>query len=167
MIDAALCFKRAVDRIVERGNDARELRHVSTWATVLDEVLATLAAEYARARPSGGELRPHEYRRARVLMERAREAADRMLWTGGISEPALLRDQIDRLTLAVRYQRPSPSALGPLIDRAQRHARQYRPSSLVRVGRFVLGQLLPRPEGLVKRARFFRNRKGAKEPHPA
>ena len=167
VMDAALRFKREVDRIVERGSDPRERRHVSTWAVVLDEVLEVLGTEYVAAFPPSGELRPHPYLPARMLMARAREAADHMLWTGGVTEPALLRDQIDRLGFVVDHQRPPAPVVAPLIERVQRHARLYRPSSLTRVGRFVLGQLLRRPGPLAKRRLHLRSAKRAKEPHPA
>jgi hypothetical protein len=144
VVNATVRFKRAVDRIIERGSDERELRQTSTWAVVLDELLGTLADEYHLAVRSGGEVRPREYLRAQVLLARSREAADRLLWTVNADGQSGFRDDMDRLTFAVRHQRLKPTAVDLLIHAPQRYARRYRPSNLTRIGAFVLGQLLRR-----------------------
>jgi hypothetical protein len=147
VVGATLRFRRAVDRIVERGMDQRERRDASTWAVVLDELLQELADEYHAAVTPAGEVREREYLRARLLLARAREAADRMLWEAGDEEEGELRSEMDRLTFAVRHQRLKPTAVDFLIRAPQRRAGRYRPSSLTRIGTFVLSQVLRRDAG--------------------
>ncbi|HET8657299.1 MAG TPA: hypothetical protein VFL93_17360 [Longimicrobiaceae bacterium] len=144
IIDTALRFRRAVDRISERGMDPRELKQASTWAVVLDELLAELADEYHAAVKPSGEVREREYLRAQTLLARAREAADRMLWEAGDENEPELRSEMDRLTFAVRHQRLKPTTVDYLIRPPQRRARLYRPSTLTRIGAFVLGQVMRR-----------------------
>lgn len=144
VIAATLRFKRAVDRIVERGMDRRDHAQPSTWAVVLDELLEALLDEYHRAVRPGGVLSPPEYRRSQVLLARAEQVADRMLWTAGVERRAELREQMDRLSYAIRHQRLRPTVVDQMIRPAQRRTRRYRPSTLTRVGAFVLGQLLRR-----------------------
>ncbi len=158
MIAVAIRFRRAVDRIVERGMHAREMKDPSTWAVVLDRLLDELADEYHAAVRSSGEIRPREYLRARLLLARAREAADRMLWEADEEENAELRTELDRLTFAVRHQRLKPQAVDFLIRAPQRTAARYRPSTLTRIGAFVLGQVLRRDPARAKKR---------DAPHPA
>ena len=51
---------------------------------------------------------------------------------------------MDRLTFAVRHRRLRPTAVDFLIRAPQRRAARYRPSTLTRIGSFVLGQVLRR-----------------------
>jgi hypothetical protein len=143
MVEARLRFRRAMDRLVERGMDQREMQDVSTWAIVLDELLKELADEYHVAIRSSGEVRSREYLRAQTLLARAREAADRMLWEAG-DEPRELRDEMDRLTFAVRHRRLKPTVVDFQIRALQRRAARYRPSNLTRIGTFILSQVLRR-----------------------
>lgn len=145
VVDTTLRFRRAVDRIVERGMDQRELREPSTWAVVLDELLEELTNEYHDAVRADGEMWPRSYLRAQTLLARAREAVDRILWGAGEASPEL-RDELDRLTFAVRHQRLKPTVVDLQVRDLQRRAGRYRPSTLTRIGAFVLGQVLRRPE---------------------
>ena len=151
MIAVAIRFRRAVDRIVERGMHAREMKDPSTWAVVLDRLLDELADEYHAAVRASGEIRPREYLRARLLLARAREAADRMLWEADEEANTELRTEMDRLTFAVRHQRLKPQAVDFMIRAPQRTAARYRPSTLTRIGAFVLGQVLRRDPARAKR----------------
>lgn len=144
VVEATLHFKRATDRITARGMDARELGQASTWAVVLDELLEELADEYHVAVRPSGEVRQREYLRALFLLARAREAAERILWTAGVEGAEELRNEMDRLVFAVRNRRLKPTAVDFLVRAPQRLARRYRPSTLSRVGSFVIGQLLRR-----------------------
>jgi hypothetical protein len=49
---------------------------------------------------------------------------------------------MDRLTFAVRYRRIRPSTVDLLIRSLQREAAKYRPSTLTRIGAFVLRQVM-------------------------
>jgi hypothetical protein len=144
VISVTLRFKRATDRIVERGMDRHDLEQPSTWAVVLDELLAELADEYHSAVRPDGEIVPRPYLRAQVLLTRAAQATDRMLWSAGVERRAEMREWMDRLTLAIRHQRLQPTEVDQMVRPAQRTARRYRPSSLTRIGTFVLRQLLRR-----------------------
>jgi hypothetical protein len=144
IVEATLRFRRAVDRIIERGMEQRDLKQASTWAVVLDELLEELADEYHRAVRPDGELHARPYLRALTLLARAREAADRMLWEAGDEVRPELRGEMDRLTFAVRHQRLRPTAVDGLIRAPQRQASRYRPSTLTRIGAFVLGQVMRR-----------------------
>lgn len=144
LIDATVRFRRAVDRIVDRGMTQRERKESSTWAVVLDHLLNELADEYHTAVKPSGEIRAREYLRARLLLARAREAADRMLWEADEETNVDLRSEMDRLTFAIRHQRLRPQAVDFLIRAPQRRAARYRPSTLTRIGAFVLGQVLRR-----------------------
>lgn len=152
VVDATVRFRRAVDRIIQRGMEERELRDASTWAVVLDELLEELAEDYEDAARPDGEMWPRAYLRAQTLLSRAREAADRMLWGAGDEAPQI-RDEVDRLTFAVRHQRLGVSTVAQQVRSLQRHARRYRPSTLTRVGAFVLGQVLRRRPNRGRRAR--------------
>jgi hypothetical protein len=147
MIAVAIRFRRAADRIVERAMHERELKDPSTWAVVLDRLLDELADEYHTAVKPGGEIRRREYLRAQLLLARAREAADRMLWEADEEANTGLRSEMDRLTFAVRHQRLKPQVVDLLIRAPQRTAARYRPSTLTRLGAFVLGQVLRRDPG--------------------
>jgi hypothetical protein len=152
VVAATLHFKRAMDRIVERGLHPREQQQSATWAVVLDELLAELAAEYRQAVAPTGEVRVREYARAQGLVARAREVSDRMLWIADRGRNAELREQIDRLTFAVRHQRLSAAEVEGMMQPTQRRVRRYRPSTLSRVGAYVLGQLLARRPRVTRRA---------------
>jgi hypothetical protein len=167
-VAATLRFKQATDRIVERGVSRGDHAQPSTWAVVLDELLLELIAEYRRAITADGEVLPREYARVQTLLARAREVADRMLWSAGAVRRVELREQMDRLTFAVRHQRLQPAEVDLLIQPAQRRARRYRPSTLRRVGSFVLSQLLgrrTRSGGSPERARATERGRG--DEHPA
>jgi hypothetical protein len=142
VVETTLKFRRAMDRIVERGMDARELRQPSTWAIVLDELLDALADDYHDAVRADGELWDRAFLRAQTVLSRAREAADRVLWEAG-DDPEL-RNEMDRLTFAVRHQRLKPTQVDLQIRNLQRSTSRYRPSTLTRIGAFVLGQVLRR-----------------------
>lgn len=145
LVDQTVAFKRAVDRIVERGMDAAALASPSTWATVLDELLAVLAAEYGRAVDAAGAALPREHLRARYLANRARAAADRMVAAERTERRAEVRSAMDRLAFAVHNRRLPLADVDTLVADAQRLAARYRPSKLTRIGAFVVGQLLRRP----------------------
>lgn len=145
IVNTTLRFRRAVDRIVERGMDQRELKEPSTWAVVLNELLEELADEYHNAVRSDGEMWRRSYLRAQTLLARSREAVDRILWGAGEASPEL-RDDLDRLTFAVRHQRLAASTVDQQVRELQRRASRYRPSTLTRIGAFVLGQVLRRPD---------------------
>jgi hypothetical protein len=147
VVEATLRFRRAMDRIVERGMDLRELRQPSTWAVVLEELLEELANEYHDAVRPDGEVWPRAYLRAQTLLSRSREAAERMLWEAGEQTRVELRTEIDRLTFAVRHQRLKPTEVDHLVRPPQRRAARYRPSTLTRIGAYVLGQVLRREPG--------------------
>jgi hypothetical protein len=143
-VEATLRFKHALDRIAERGLTRRDYEDASTWAVVLDELLEELTDEYHRAVRPTGEVLQWDYARALVLLARAREVADRMLWAADVPHRGEVRELIDRLTFAVRHQRLKPTEVDQMIRPTQRRARRYRPSTLTRVGSFVLSQLLGR-----------------------
>jgi hypothetical protein len=67
-----------------------------------------------------------------------------MLWEADEEENSDLRSEMDRLTFAVRHQRLRPQAVDFLIRAPQRRAARYRPSTLTRIGSYVLGQVLRR-----------------------
>lgn len=163
VVETTLRFRRAMDRIVARGMDARELRQPSTWAIVLDELLEELADDYHDAVRSNGELWPRAYLRALTLLSRAREASDRVLWEAA-ADDADLRNEMDRLTFAVRHRRVKPTQVDVQIRALQRRTSRYRPSTLTRIGAFVLGQVLRRDP---RRKEGKRRNAGASEPHPA
>lgn len=144
VIAATVRFKQAMDRVAERGLNRRDYEQASTWAVVLDELLEQLADEYHRAIDDTGVVAAREYGRVQVLLARAREVAERMLWTSDAGRRVELREQMDRLTFAVRHQRLRPTEVDLMIRPAQRRVRRYRPSTLTRVGAFVLSQLLRR-----------------------
>jgi hypothetical protein len=146
VVEATLRFKRAVDRLVRRGMPADELGEPSTWAVVVDELLEELADAYHLAVRPDGQVNEREYLRARAVLARVREAADRMLWSAGAEADPEFRTELDRVSYAVRYRRLRPTEVDHLIRAPQRRARRFRPSSLTRIGAFVVGQLLRRGE---------------------
>lgn len=142
LVEQTVRFKRAVDRIVERGMDEADLAAPSTWATVLDEVLGVLAAEHARAADADGS---REHLRARYLVNRARAAADRMVAGERPERRGEVRSALDRLAFAVHNRRASAAVVDALVAEGRRLAARYRPSKLTRIGTFVVRQLLRRP----------------------
>jgi hypothetical protein len=146
VVDSALRFRRAIARLIARGMDQRDLKQASTWAVVLDELLGELADEYHAAVRPGGEVGTREYIRTLGLLARAREAADRLLWEIGAERETELLAEMDRLSFAVRHQRLKPTVVDFLIRAVQRRASRYRPSTLTRIGGFVLGQVLRRAD---------------------
>ncbi|HYW08129.1 MAG TPA: hypothetical protein VE913_14295 [Longimicrobium sp.] len=141
VVEATLRFKRAVDRTVRRASGGREPGDPAVWAVVLDELLTVLAAEYEAAFGPEG-VRPREYLRARALLDRARVASERMTSAESDDSRVELRTEMDRLAFAVHYRRAAPDTVEPLIRVPQRMARRRRPTSLARIGAFVVGQLL-------------------------
>ncbi|SOD01939.1 hypothetical protein SAMN05216486_101139, partial [bacterium JGI 053] len=144
VVEAALRFKRAVDRLVDRAMAPADLDAPSTWAVVLDGLLDELAAEYPRAVLAPGEVDPRAWLRALELARAARDAGGKMVAAKRADSRPILRDDLDRLVFAVAHRRPSPAELEPLIQAPQRIARRARPSNLGRVGAAVVGQLLRR-----------------------
>jgi hypothetical protein len=163
VVESALRFRRAMDRIVARGMDSRELRQASTWAIVLDELLDELADDYHEALRADGEVWPRAFLRAQTLLARAREASDRVLHESR-ADDAELRNEMDRLTFAVRHQRLKPAAVDVQIRAVQRRTGRYRPSTLTRIGAFVLGQVLRREP---RRREAKRRAPGGAEPQAA
>jgi hypothetical protein len=148
VVEATVRFKRSIRRVVERAMDERELAVASTWAVVLDDLLTVLADEYHEAVRPGGEIQPREHRRALALLHRAREASEWMARTLPPDVRAELRGEMDRLAFAVGARRLRPVAVDHLLGGPQRIARRYRPSTLTRIGAFVIGQLMRRrPRG--------------------
>jgi hypothetical protein len=145
LVEQTVRFKRSVDRIVERGMDEAALAAPATWATVLDELLATLAAEYTGGADADGAVRPREHLRARYLVNRARAAADRMVAGERPERRAEVRSALDRLAFAVHNRHAPAAEVGALAEDGRRLAARYRPSKLTRIGAFVVGQLLRRP----------------------
>jgi hypothetical protein len=143
IVEAAVRFRRSVDRVVQRGMDRRDLAAASTWAIVLDELLAELADEYHVAILPKGEVRAREFARVESLVSRARQACERMLWEADTGREEIASD-LDRLVFAVRHCRLNPTAVDVAIRSLQRRTARYRPSTLTRVGSFVLRQLLRR-----------------------
>jgi hypothetical protein len=143
VVEAAVRFRRTLERSVERSTVPSERDDPALWAVVTDELLEALADEYEAAF-AGGELRPREYLRACGLVERARLAADRMAADEPPERRSAVRDAMDRLGFAVRHRRVKPAALDALLHVPMREARRRRPSGLARMGAFVVGQLLRR-----------------------
>lgn len=144
IVEAALHFKRALDRLVERGMGPGGPEDPHAWAVVLDELLDELLDEYRRAVPEPGVVEPRAYLRVRHLLTRSRRAADGMVPAVRPERRAELRDAMDRLVFAVLGRRPAAPALETLVRAAQREARRHRPSDVGRIGAYVVGQLLRR-----------------------
>jgi len=151
IVESAARFRRSVDRIVDRGIDRRDLASASTWAVVLHELLDELADEYHLAIGAGEEVQPRTFARVETLLARSRQAADRMLWDAAESDEQIVND-MDRLTFAVRHRRIHPTSADFLIRSLQRNAARYRPSTLTRIGSFVVRQLL-RSDGSRRQSR--------------
>lgn len=145
VVATTLRFRRAIDRLTARGTERRDLADGSTWAIVLDELLTELADEYHLAISRDGEIQKREMLRAEALLGRARMAADRMLWTEDDGGGEIL-DEMDRLIYAVLYRRMRPTEVDRVIASVQRRVDRYRPSTLTRVGAFVLRQVLGRQD---------------------
>jgi hypothetical protein len=143
VVEATVRFRRAIDRIVARGVERRDLAVPSTWAIVLGELLAELADEYHSAIRADGEVRVREFMRVEVLLSRCRQACERMMWEANAALPEIASD-LDRLTFAVRHRRLRPPTVDLIIRNLQRRASRYRPSTLTRVGSFVVRQLFRR-----------------------
>jgi len=146
VVEATVRFRRAIDRIVARGMERRDLAAPSAWAIVLDELLAELADEYHGAVRTGTEVRVREFMRVESLLTRCRQACERMMWEANASLPEIASD-LDRLTFAVRHRQLRPTAVDLVIRSLQRHSARYRPSTLTRIGGFVVRQLLRRAPG--------------------
>jgi hypothetical protein len=140
---AALRCRRALSRIMQRGFSRHDLADAAVWTAVLEVLLRTLALEYRAAMraSAGAELAPRERERIDRLLDTARNAADRMLWNAADGE-ATLSEAMDRLTHAVRYRRIPPAEVDTLASSIVRLAAKHRPSTISRVGAFVLRQLL-------------------------
>ncbi|MDB4950120.1 MAG: hypothetical protein JWM27_2769 [Gemmatimonadetes bacterium] len=148
VVEAAVRFRRSMRRVAERAMDPGELALASTWAVVLDDLLGVLADEYHEAVRPNGEVRPREHRRALALLARARQAAESMQRALPPDARAELGAEMDRLAFAVDARRLRPVAVDQLLRAPQRIARRHRPSSLTRIGAFVIGQLMRRrPRG--------------------
>jgi hypothetical protein len=122
-----------------------DLDDPATWAVVLDELLEDLLDESARA-AARAVPDPRGSLRARLLLARARQAADRVVVAVRTERRPELRDAMDRLAFAVHSRHASPEGLEPLVRAVQRVARRHRPTGVTRIGAFVVGQLL-RPRG--------------------
>ena len=144
MVETAIRFKRAVDRLIDRTMDAGDLADASTWAVVLDELLDELAREYPRAVRTPGETDERALLRARALARTARDAGERMAAARRSDARTILRDDLDRLLFAVEHRRLDAAEVEALVREPQRLARRARPSNLARVGAAVVGQLLRR-----------------------
>jgi hypothetical protein len=156
MIESVTVFRRAIDRIVDRGIDRHDLAVASTWAIVLEEFLRALSIEYRTAVAGDGDVRQREYTRSLALLDRARNAAERMLWTAE-EDRVEIREALDGLVYAVRYRRVEAGALDTINRSILRRASRYRPSTISRVGAFVLRQLISRePKGKAAPARGTR-----------
>jgi hypothetical protein len=143
IVEASVRFRRAVDRIAARGMDRRDLGSASTWAIVLDELLSEMADEYHQAIAADGTIRVREAIRVESLLGRTRQATDRMLWEAERPDPELA-SEVDRLAFAIRYRRLRPPVVDLAVRALQRRSARYRPSTLTRIGAFVLRQVLRR-----------------------
>jgi hypothetical protein len=146
VVDAALRFQRSLDRLSDRAMEASDRDDPATSALVLDELLDELAQEYPLAMHEPGAEEPRALLRS-VSLARAARAAGERLAAAGRDGRILLRDDLDRLLLAVEHRRLPPAEVEELIRGPQRLARRARPSPLGRVGAAVLGQLLRRSRG--------------------
>jgi len=161
---AALRFRQSLNRVMERGVDRHDLADPAVWAAALEALLRALTVEYRVAmRSSGGrDLAPPERERVDRLLDAARRAADRMLWHADTGRSDLSAE-MDRLRFAIRYRRLPPAEVETLGRSILRLAAKYRPSTISRVGAFVLRQLLGRrddgskPKSRRKRTRSERS----------
>ena len=144
VVEATVRFKRAVDRIVERAMEPRELDDAPTWAVVLDELLEELVLEYAAAAENASAPDARAYRRCELLTARALDAADHLARHVRAERRPELRSEVDRLAFAVRGRRPPPPEVERLARAAQRVARRHRPTRISSIGSFIVGQLMRR-----------------------
>jgi hypothetical protein len=144
MVEAALRFKRAVDRLTDRALEPRDRDDASTWAVVLDELLDELAAEFPACARNGPDADPRACLRARALARAARDAGERMVGARRTDARTMLRDDLDRLYFAVEHRAATADEVDALVRAPQRIARRARPSTLRTVGAYVVGQLLGR-----------------------
>lgn len=161
VVATTLRFRRAIDRITVRGTERRDLADGSTWAIVLGEVLTELADEYHLAVSRDGRIETREAFRADALLARARMAADRMLWTEE-EDGSQIQDEMDRLIYAVQYRRLRPTEVDRIIASVQRRIDRFRPSTLTRVGTFVLRQVLGRQNASERRGSAEPRRSGGR-----
>ncbi|MDR0787794.1 MAG: hypothetical protein LBG44_08010 [Gemmatimonadota bacterium] len=139
---AALSFRRILNRIMERGLDRHDLADPSVWAVVLETLLRALTDEYRTAYPAEGRrLLPRERERVEGFLNAARHAADRMLWNAG-SMDASLSEALIRLHHAILHRQLPPAEVDAIRRLVVRRVARYRPSTLSRVGVFVIRQLL-------------------------
>lgn len=143
MVETALRFKRSVDRLTDRALEARGGDGASTWAVVLDELLEELAAEYPSC-GDGPRADPRACLRARALARAARDAGERLVAAKRTDARTMLRDDLDRLYLAVEHRALPPAEVEALIRAPQRIARRARPSTLRTMGAYVMDQLMSR-----------------------
>ncbi len=127
VVEAAVSFRRALDRAVERAFGGRDPADPALWAGVLDELLGALLRADAPL--------------ARALVHRARAAAERMTAAERPAHRAEVRSAMDRLAFAVLHRAAPVDAL---VHEAQRLARRRRPSSLARMGAYVVAQMARR-----------------------
>jgi len=71
-------------------------------------------------------------------------AAERILGSPAGADDTELRDDLGRLVIDVQHLLPPASELDLLIRSLQRRTRRYRRTTLTRVGRYVVSQLLSR-----------------------
>jgi hypothetical protein len=166
VVESTVRFRRSVDRIVERGMDRRDLGATSTWAVVLDELLSELADEYHLAVGPEGEIGVREFTRVDSMLSRARQAGDRMLWSADTIRPEIA-NEVDRLIFGIRYRHLRPTAVDFLIRSLQRRAARFRPSTLTRIGAFVVRQVLRRDPRRTDGSRPARDRNETGEPRRA
>lgn len=157
IVTAAVDFHRAVERITSRGVDRRDLADAATWAIVLDEVLIEIAKEYRLADAAGGGTRAREFARVDALLIRARQASTRMLWNAEETNPEIPA-ALERLVYEIRYRRAPLAVVESILRSVRRRVARYRPSTITRVGTFILRQLIrrepepQRPENGIRRS---------------
>jgi hypothetical protein len=113
------------------------------WASALEALIRALLEEYPAAiRAEGGRNRfPREWERVERLLDGTRRVADRMLWSSA-AIGTTLEDEVIHLHHAVLHRRFSPTEVEAICRSILRYAARYRPSTLSRVGAFVVRQLL-------------------------
>lgn len=142
IVETTIRFQRAIGRTVERGMDHGERRQGSTWAIVLHELVEELAA--CHADPHGEPVERREMAVTHALLDRARDAAERVAESVGGNAAAELLSEVERLRYAIRYRRLPASQVEPALQAVQRRSARHRPTPLSRIGVFVLGQVLSR-----------------------
>lgn len=152
IVEATVRFNQSLNRIAQRGMQPADLAQAATWAVAADELLTRLLAAYRELHGADAP-RPRVRARVEALLARTREVVDRMLWAADRGEADELRRDLDRLTFAIRYQQLDPAAVELLIRVPRQEARRLRPSTVSRIGAFVLGHLLRRrPRGATRPA---------------